>query len=92
MAPLTRRRAWGSLPDPVIAALRASPAATSDAAMPVGLATSRGSAQPFCLCKTGFGQPERAASKMARVARSDWGYAGLGGDRVAIEPAGGEAP
>jgi hypothetical protein len=39
MASLTRRRAWGSLPDPMIAALRASPAATPDAAMPVGLAT-----------------------------------------------------
>jgi hypothetical protein len=30
--------------------------------------------------------------KWARVARSNWGYAGWVGDRVAIELAGGEAP
>jgi hypothetical protein len=42
-------------------------------------------------CKTGLKQPVWAARKGARSALR-WGYAGRVGDRVAIEPAGGEAP
>jgi hypothetical protein len=31
-------------------------------------------------------------TNIAREARSNWGYAGLGGDCAAIEPAGGGSP